>query len=42
MYTIIAIIVPVLVLHYGNHFYSVKTKIGQLPAPGAELVPVHI
>jgi len=42
MYTILAIIVPVLVMQYGNHFYSVKTKIGQLPVPGAELVPVHI
>lgn len=41
MYTILFIIMPIVLMHYGNHFYAAKSKIGQLPVPGA-LVPVHI
>jgi hypothetical protein len=42
MYSLLFIIIPALLMHYGNQFYSIKTKIGQLPVPGAQLVPVSI
>jgi len=42
MYIILTIsIIPAVLLHFGNQFFAVKSKIGQLPIPG-ELVPVHI
>ena len=43
MYIILTIsLMPAVLLHFGNHFFAVKSQIGKVPIPHAELVPVHI
>ena len=43
MYTILFIILPVVLIQYGNHFYTAKSKIGQREIPvDPALVPVRV